>query len=48
MILKESKSLGGKKEIRKLDISRKRYIFTINTNILVKQTYGISPDLYSL
>ena len=37
MILKESKSWREKKEERKLDISRKRYVRDANTNRLVNK-----------
>ena len=46
-ILKESKSWGEKKEERKLDTSRKRYVRAANTNTLVKQTHDLAPDLRS-
>ncbi len=36
VILKESKSWGEKKEERKLDTLRKRYVRAANTNTLVK------------
>ena len=47
VILKDSKSWGEKKEERKLDTSRKRYVRAANTNTLVKQTPNHAHDLVS-
>ena len=49
IILKESKSREERKEERKLNILRKKYMYTTNTNTLVKQKYDYNyiSDLYS-
>ena len=47
VILKESKSWGKKKEERKLDTSRKRYVRAANTNTLVHKENDLAPGLRS-
>lgn len=47
LILKKSKNWGREKEKRKLDILLKRYIYAINTNILIKQIHDLTPDFYT-
>lgn len=48
-MLKESKILGEKKEERRQDTMRERYLRAANTNTIVKQTsdHDPTPDFYS-